>query len=96
MAKPLANINKTTFLNNYNIVEISNDIKTIMKSLETFNPNNQVVAFGIRKQPRDTAPIWFKEYALKQDKFNQTILTRLNSLENLVLKVVKLNNLKTE
>lgn len=42
MAKPLSNLNKTTFLNNYNIVEVSNDINVIMKCLETFNPNKQL------------------------------------------------------
>ncbi|MCQ3915684.1 MAG: hypothetical protein MJ195_03010 [Mycoplasmoidaceae bacterium] len=50
MAKPLSKINKTTFLNNYNIVEISNDIKTIMKLLEGFNSEKQAVMIGIKKQ----------------------------------------------
>ncbi|XQP55883.1 MAG: hypothetical protein ACOQNY_00590 [Mycoplasmoidaceae bacterium] len=54
MAMPSNEISKTDFRNDYNIVRISNDIREIMKCLETFNAKNQVVVFAKRKQHKVT------------------------------------------
>ncbi|XQP55308.1 MAG: hypothetical protein ACOQNV_00865 [Mycoplasmoidaceae bacterium] len=98
MAKPLAKINKTTFLNNYNIVEVSNDIKIIMKSLEAFNPEEQVVAIGIRKQPRDTTPAWFKTYEAKMNAALKSIIFEMRNgfkqINSRIDNLVAMNNLK--
>lgn len=82
MAKPLSKINKTTFLSNYNIVEVSNDINVIMKQLETFNPNKQAVMIGSKKQ-----------HTLSVDEKLDLILKRLTNVEDRLTQIVQANNL---
>ncbi|XQP55124.1 MAG: hypothetical protein ACOQNV_03250 [Mycoplasmoidaceae bacterium] len=94
MAKPLQEISKTDFSKNYNVVKVLTDKLKIMKQLKTFNSNNQAIAFGVKKEPKDTAPIWFKQY---QEKINTTledIKTRLTNIETRLDNLVKKNNLK--
>ncbi|MCQ3915158.1 MAG: hypothetical protein MJ201_05480 [Mycoplasmoidaceae bacterium] len=86
MAKPLYKITKTQFSKEYNITEVLIDKTSIMKKLETFNPNKQVVAFGVKKTPRDATPIWFKEY---EQRINQ----RFDQIDNRLTQIVQANNL---
>lgn len=71
MAKPLTNITKTFFINNYNIVEVLNDVPTIMQKLQTLNSNNQVVAFAVKKKHKAT----LEDVIERLDKIEQRLST---------------------
>lgn len=90
MAKPLPEISKTDFRNHYNIVEVSNDIDLIMKTLQTFNPNNQAVAFGARKQHKLTID---EKLDLIMSEI-KNIKVDVNAIKTRLDNIVKLNNLK--
>lgn len=74
MAKPYIEITKTEFNKNYNVVKVLTDKIEIMKQLETFNSNNQAVAFGIKKKPKVT----LEDVILRLDK----IENRLDTIED--------------
>ena len=87
-------ITKTNFKNLYNIDKVLITKTSIMEYLKTYNKNKQAVAFGVRKTSNDVAPVWFQEFAKKQDVFNQMILQKIKAIETRLDNIVKLNNLK--
>ncbi|MCQ3908825.1 MAG: hypothetical protein MJ200_04845 [Mycoplasmoidaceae bacterium] len=98
MAKPLSKIAKTQFIKEYNITEVLIDRISIMNKLKTFNPNNQAVAFGVRKKPRDTTPIWFKEFEAKTNATLTNIIVEMRNgfkqINSRIDNLVTVNNLK--
>ncbi len=82
MASPSQEITKTEFKENYNVVKVLTDKIEIMKQLQSFNPKKQAVAFGVRKQPGEKTPNWFKEYAKSIDEKFDLIMERLDKIEN--------------
>ena len=71
-------MNKTEFKGNYNVVKILTDKAEIMKQLETFNKNNQAVAFGARKQHKLTIDEKFELIMVEIKE----IKNRLTNVEN--------------
>lgn len=97
MATPWQEITKTDFKENYNVVKILTDKIEIMKQLQSFNSKNHAVAFAVRKQTGGNAPKWFTNW------YENELKPRLEKIElnqskdhNLLMKVIKLNNLKTK
>lgn len=102
-------MNKTDILKNYNIDKIvaAKDLAQLSRSYQD-NLETLIVMMK-RKQPKDTTPAWFKQwseqvYEKKQPQWfkqwNQEVFSKV--LDNqakdheLLLKVIKLNNLKTK
>ena len=76
-------INKTSFMEEYNIIEFLLEKTDVMEFLKTYKEKDHAIAFGVRKHHRDTTPSWFKEFEKRLDARLTAIETRLDRHDQL-------------
>ncbi len=80
----------------YNVVKVvsAQDLPNLVK---TYKDNlDLIIVMMKKKKANNQPPKYFKDFVKQNNKVLQQILKRLGKTENLLLKVIKLNNLKTQ